>query len=347
MAEESYLRWLENNSPTHWWHDSGDPEELCRGVEHRATGVTTNPVLISKTLRFCPDKWAVLLKGLKKDLPPNQRAELLVGGVVKNAARMFLGEYESSGGRNGYVCAQVSPALASDRAGMFEMSKRFHRWAPNIAVKLPVTAAGLDTLEECIAEGMTITATISFTVPQVIAVAERHRKGVERAKRARREPGKCFVVIMIGRIDDYLRDVAMDRKADVMESDIRQAGIAITKRAYRICEQQGYDVRLLIAALRGTYHMEALRGGRLTMSIHPKYQDMLLKLGVPKIHDQIDVTVDQKVIRRLQTIPDFVRAYEPDGMKAEDFITFGVTQRTLTQFDVAGWSQIESFVVQP
>ena len=41
------------------------------------------------------------------------------------------------------------------------MAHRFTAWAPNIAVKLPATSAGLDVLEECIAEGITITATVS------------------------------------------------------------------------------------------------------------------------------------------------------------------------------------------
>ena len=39
--------------------------------------------------------------------------------------------------------------------------------------------------------------------------------------------------------------------------------------------------------------------------------------------------------------PDFVRAYEPDGMRPEEFITFGPTQRTLAQFIDAGWLLIE------
>ena len=58
-----------------------------------------------------------------------------------------------------------------DIAEALAMARRFHAWAPNIAVKLPVTAAGLDVLEDCIAEGITVTATVSFTVPQVVAVA--------------------------------------------------------------------------------------------------------------------------------------------------------------------------------
>src|SRR5204863_4624059 len=107
----------------------------------------------------------------------------------------------------GVVCAQVNPLRAGDRDCMYAMAKRFHAWAPNIAVKLPATAAGLDVLEDCVAEGITVTATVSFTVPQVVAIAERHRAGIDRAKANNIQPGKCFAVIMIGRLDDYLREI--------------------------------------------------------------------------------------------------------------------------------------------
>ena len=93
------------------------------------------------------------------------------------------------------------------------MAKRYHAWAPNIAVKLPATSAGLDVMEDCIAEGIAITMTVSFTVPQVIAIGERHMAGIQRAKAKGVEPGKCFAVIMIGRLDDFLREVAHDTQA--------------------------------------------------------------------------------------------------------------------------------------
>jgi len=269
---------------------------------------------------------------------------LLLQGVVRNAAKMFLPVYEQTAGELGYVCAQVNPALAGDRAAMGEMARRFHAWAPNIAVKLPVTAAGLDVLEDCVAEGMTITATVSFTVPQVLAVAERHRCGLERARKAGVKPGRCFAVIMIGRLDDYLRDVAHDRRADVSESDIRQAGLAVTKRAYALFQERGYEAVLVVAALRGTYHMEQLSGAKLIMSIHPKYQAMLLQPDVPRDPQGINTPVDLDVVRRLETIPEFVRAYEPDGMEPREFITYGPTQRTLSQFLVAGWSRLQTLV---
>jgi transaldolase len=42
-------------------------------------------------------------------------------------------------------------------------------------------------------------------------------------------------------------------------------------------------------------------------------------------------------------IPEFLRAYEPEGMTPEEFITFGATQKTLTQFYHSGWSLLETF----
>ncbi|MDA3957797.1 hypothetical protein [Oceanispirochaeta sp.] len=42
-------------------------------------------------------------------------------------------------------------------------------------------------------------------------------------------------------------------------------------------------------------------------------------------------------------MPEFRKAYEPDGMKAEEFITFGSVNRTTTQFINEGWNPLEAF----
>ena len=48
------------------------------------------------------------------------------------------------------------------------------------------------------------------------------------------------------------------------------------------------------------------------------------------------------LISRLNQITEFRRAYEPDGMQPAEFLTYGATQRTLSQFIESGWAQIES-----
>jgi len=342
MTPTSYLQWLSQETPTSWWHDSADPDELAFGLAHGAVGVTTNPFLSNLTLRGRPAYWAAQRGPLPAGLTAEARAEAWMQSVVKHAADALLPTYERTAGRQGYVCAQVNPAQAGNREAMLAMARRLTAWAPNIAVKLPGTAAGLDVVEECAAEGITITLTVSFTVPQVVATAERYRRGLARARAAGIKSGRCFAVMMIGRLDDYLREIALDRRAGVSEADIRQAGLATVKRAYRIYQAQGYEATLLIAALRGVHHMLGLAGADLIMSIHPSVQAPLLQGSVARTLG-IDEPVGADVIERLRSLPEFVRSYEPDGMQPDEFMAFGLTQRTLTQFAESGWKLLETF----
>ncbi len=342
MQNGTYLNWVISNTKTKWWHDSADPAELDLGLERGAVGVTTNPFLTNATLAKNKAAWKEHIDAvLAQKLPPEAKAEALMRGVVTQAAAKLMPEYERSGGENGYVCAQVNPLRAGERECMLPMAKRFHAWAPNIAVKLPATAAGIDVLEDCIAAGITVTVTVSFTVPQVVAIAERHRKGIARAKAAGIEPGKCFSVIMIGRLDDYLREVARDSYPGVDEASIRQAGLAATKRAYRIYKERGYEAVLLVAALRGEYHFTELAGADLVMSIHPGFQPPFIDKDHPR-EETIDREIPAHAIQQLSRMPEFVRAYEPDGMSPEEFVTYGATQRTLSQFSEVGWKPLES-----
>jgi transaldolase len=339
---QTYLDWLVADTATRWWHDSADPAELDLGLTRGASGVTINPVLASTALAANAASWRTAIERTQaRNLPPEHKAESLMQIAVTRAADKLRPVFERSSGTAGFVCAQVNPARAGDRDCMLAMAKRFHAWAPNIAVKLPATAAGLDVLEDCIAEGITATVTVSFTVPQAIAAAERHRAGMARARQRGVEPGRCFAVIMIGRLDDYLREVAHDGRASVSEADIRQAGLAVVKRAYTLYQRCRYDATLLVAALRGPYHLTELAGASLVMSIHPAYQGPFVSEDFPR-EARIDRPVSEDVVERLRQLPDFMRAYEPHGMKPEDFISFGLTQRTLSQFAEA-WKGMESF----
>jgi transaldolase len=346
MNQTGYLTWAINNTRTVWWHDSVEQAELEFGLQKGAIGVTSNPFLSYAALSKNKDAWAKEIQQVLSEKPePEKKAEDLMRIAITHAAGLLEPEYRKHEGRMGYVCAQVNPARAAERKTMLEMAKRLHTWAPNIAVKLPATFAGLDVLEDCTAEGITATLTISYTVPQVIAIAERHQAGIQRARQNGVEPGHCFAVIMIGRLDDYLRQVALDRKADISESDIRQSGLAVTKRAYSIYQERAYDATLLVAALRGTYHMTELTGADIIMSIAPPYQEMLLSEDLPR-EQRIEAAIPGDVIERLSVLPQFIQAYEPKGMEPEDFITYGVVQTTLAQFYESGWKLLENFQLE-
>jgi transaldolase len=343
MANSTYLDWVLENTSTKWWHDSAEAAELQLGLQRGAIGVTTNPFLANLALVKDRELWASAIDAvLVQKLAPEWKAEALMQIAVTKTAEKLIPEFAASQGRSGFVCAQVNPLRAGDRDCMLAMARRLFQWAPNIAVKLPATSAGLDVLEDCIAEGITVTATVSFTVPQAIAIAERHRAGIARATAKNIEPGKCFAVIMIGRLDDFLREVGHDNQAAVSESDIQQAGVAATKRAYALYRERGYEAVLLIAALRGANHLTELAGADLLMSIAPAFQNVFVTQDFPR-EERIDKPVPADTIERLCRMPEFVRAYEPDGMTPPEFVSFGATQRTLSQFCEVGWKLMESY----
>ena len=304
--------------------------------------MTTNPLLIKLSLFARPEFWRPMLKDIPATLAPAQKAEEIARIITTYLAARLYPIYKSSNGETGFACAQVNPTKAGDAEFMLDMARRLTQWAPNICVKLPVTAAGLDVLEECIAEGMNVCATASFTVPQVLAIGERHMKGLARAAANGKRLGKCFAVVMVGRLDDYIRDVAADRKAGIPESDIIQAGTAVIKRGYQMFRERGYKATLMPAGMRGSYHITALAGAAMSMSVAPKIAGMARNEPQPWI-THIDEPVAADTIQRLMSIPEFVRAYAPDGLKPEDFITYGVVQRTLSQFVEAGWLPMEGY----
>ncbi|MEI8078734.1 MAG: transaldolase family protein [bacterium] len=342
MSEIKFLKWLVAETPTRWWHDSAIPDELRANLANGASGVTTNPVLVAASLAAIPDYWSAALRAVvPAQLDLAGKVEAVLECVTRQAAKLVEPVFQASHGVQGYACAQVNPRRPGDAEGMISMAGRLCRWAPNIAVKLPATAAGLDALEECSAQGITVTATVSFTLPQVLAIADRYQRGLARARAAGVKPGRCFAVVMVGRIDDYLRDVAEDARAAVTEADIIQGGTAIMKRAQTMFRERHYEAVLMPAGLRGAAQATELAGADMTLSIHPKIQALLAKLDGP-FERRCEIPIEAGVLKRLSTIPEFVRAYEPDGMKPAEFIAYGVVQRTLSQFVECGWAPIEA-----
>jgi transaldolase len=344
LAENAFLKWLASETKSNWWNDSGNPDEINAAIANGATGVTLNPLLLGRTLFDRSDYWNPKLKGIPGSVKDSQRAEEIARIITCEAASIVRPIYEKTKGNLGYVCAQVDPGKAFDSEYMFNMAKRLNSWAPNIAVKLPVTKAALDTLEECAAIGITVVMTVGFSVAQSIAVAERYEKGIKRAEKNGVAKGKCFSVIMIGRLDDYLIEAAVDNGSKALKEDVVKAGVAVTKRTYGIYREKGYKPILLPSGLRLGNQAAQLAGGDLLFSISPGIQKQLQAFGEP-FTEQIDAPVEKDVIDRLMTIRDFARAYEPDGLSEDEFIGFAPTQRTLTQFLEAGWNLLKTYEI--
>lgn len=339
MVTNPYLKWL-SQTAGYWWTDSAEYDTMDEAIENGATGVTTNPILIKKSLYAHPDFWRPYLSSAV-GLTGDAKTEEILRCITVEIAKKFQPIYEETQGVQGYVCAQVNPKKQGSTQAMVEMGRRLASWAPNIAVKVPATAAGLRAIEQLASEGITTVGTVSFTTPQAVAIAAAQQRGLDKCRAAGKQPGKAFSVIMVGRLDDYLRDIAQDMQADVPESDIIQAGTAAIKKAHAICKELGYESKLMPAGMRGGYHAVALAGSDMSFSLSA---GILTALGKEtEFIEHMEQPVAQETLDRLSTIPEFVRAYNVEQLSEAEFIRYGASQRTLSQFVEAGWNMIGEF----
>ncbi len=325
--------------PTEYWNDSCDVDELTYAIERGATGATSNPSIVVEVLRKERAYWIPRIGELALANPTWSEVELawaLCGEMAARGAATLLPVFERENARKGWQSIQTNPANYRDPARMVEQGVRFAALAPNIQVKFPVTTGGLTAIEEASSRGVNTTATVAFTLSQAIAAAEAVERGLDRLARSGGDPTRLapVSVIMMGRLDDWLK-VVVDRDGlSVDPGALNWAGLAVTKRAHAIFAERGYRSRLLAAAYRHHLHWTELVGGDLSMTIPHAWQLRFNASGIVPI-PRIDVPVEPSVLGELCRIPDFRRAYEPDGLTPDEFDTYGATVTTLRSFIAA------------
>jgi transaldolase len=238
------------------------------------------------------------------------------------------------GGRKGRLSLQTNPANYPNTERMLEQGKRFADLAPNIQVKFPATRAGIVAIEQATAVGISINATVCFTVSQAIAVAEAVERGLDALAANGGDATSVTPVctIMVGRLDDWMRVVVERDDIAVHPDALDWAGIAAFKRAVGVYRERDYRTRLLAAAYRHRLHWTELVGGDVVLTMPHAWQVRFNASGIIP-ESRIDEPVDQATIRELlERIPDFGRAYEPGGLTIDEFDTFGPTVRTLRGF---------------
>jgi transaldolase len=269
----------------------------------------------------------------------------LVEEVSAKGAELLLPVFDREKGRNGRLSIQTDPAFYRNTRAIVEQAAHFSGLAPNMIVKIPVTKAGIPAIEEATYRGVSINATVSFTVPQCIAVAEAVERGLKRREREGLPIDTMGPVctIMVGRLDDWLKVLAEKQGIITDPGSLEWAGVAVFKKAYRIFRERGYRLRLLSAAFRNHLHWSQFIGGEVVISPPYKWQ-LRYNASDVEVVPRIDEPVDPKIVEELLAkFPDFRRSYEENGMAVEEFDGFGATVRTLRQF-IAGTQDLASLI---
>src|SRR5262249_14621774 len=117
-------------------------------------------------------------------------------------------------------------------------------------------------------QGISINATVCFTLPQCIAVAEAVERGLSRREREGKDIASMGPVctIMVGRLDDWLKVLLEKENIAIDPGYLECAGVSVFKKTYHIFQERGYRLRLLSAAFRNHMHWSELIGGDVVIS---------------------------------------------------------------------------------
>ena len=348
VGYKSPLYEMTRTTPTCLWNDSASISELTYSIEHGAVGATCNPVIVVRTLKKKLNEWKDRIEFLLAKWPAATEDEVawhLVREMSVKAAALLKPIFDAHAGRNGRVSIQTDPRLFRDARSIVAQAEEFNELAPNVIVKIPATRAGISAMEEATYRGISVNATVCFTLPQCLAVAEAIERGLRRREMEGKEIATLGPVctIMVGRVDDWLKVVAERENITTNPGSLDWAGVAVFKKTYQTFRERGYRLRLLSAAFRNHLHWSEFIGGDVVIS--PPYSWQLRFnssdiAATPRMNDP----VDPKIVRELGAkFSDFRRAYNEDGLSIEEFDNYGPTRRTLRQF-VAACAELDSIV---
>jgi transaldolase len=341
----SPLQRTASDYPTEYWNDSCNAAELTYAMDNGAVGATTNPTIVGAVMKQEYDIWAPRVQEIIAQNPTWTDQEVTWQVIEEMATRgwkMLEPIYQQNRGQSGRLSIQTNPTFSPSVDKMVEQALHFHTLASNVQIKFPTTAAGVAAMEQATAAGASVNATVSFTVPQALAVGE----AVERALAAREAEGHDtswmapVCTIMIGRTDDWLKKACARDGIVVDPAALDWAGIAVFKRAAAIYAERGYRTRLLAAAYRHHLHWSELIGGDISMTIPAAWQRRFNASAV-EVKDRWNDPVPQAFVDELlERVPEFRKAYEPEGMTSDEFADYGATRATLRAFVASYWELV-------
>jgi transaldolase len=148
-------------------------------------GVTTNPSLIAK-------------EGVSLEKRIKEIAEVVKGPIS-------------------------SEVISTDLDGMLKEGRAYAKWAKNIYVKVPMTAAGLQAVSVLCKEGIKTNVTLIFSAGQAILAAK---------------AGATLISPFIGRLDDISED-----------------GMALIADIVKIFQNYKFPTKVLVASIRHPRHV--------------------------------------------------------------------------------------------
>jgi transaldolase len=203
--------WLDNINRA--MLESGKLKEM---IDLGLRGMTSNPTIFDKAISSSADydeKIAELCEAGKSTF---EIYDELTVRDVQDAADMFLPVYKETKGLDGYVSLEINPKFAYKVEETIKEGRRLYQKVnrPNVMLKVPATSQGFSAIEELVASGLNINATLIFSLGQYIDTANAYTRGIKRLLDKKGDVSKVRSVasVFVSRIDTSV-DNLLEKKS--------------------------------------------------------------------------------------------------------------------------------------
>lgn len=271
------------------WLDFIDREMLRNGelerriAEDALTGMTSNPTIFEKAMAE-GTAYDEQLANAPGGLSAWERFELIETDDVRSACDIFAPVYERTGGADGFVSIEVSPASAHDTdATVLEACRLWAMVArPNVMIKVPGTEEGAVAVERLTAEGVNVNITLLFSRAAYDSVIEAYMAGLEERVAVGKPIHQIASVasFFVSRVDTEV-DKRIDEKlanatpaeAERLEKLKGRIAIANAKLAYALFRERFQGPRWEALAAKGARLQRPLWAS--TSTKNPAYRDVM------------------------------------------------------------------------
>jgi transaldolase len=250
--------------------------ELTRLVELGIRGVTSNPTIFQKAISGGSDYDDQFAELIRTKSVEDAYWDMVVTDIT-GALAILRPLHDASGGEDGFVSAEVAPALANDTEGTIAEARRLHERIaqPNVFVKIPATAAGVPAIRQMIAEGRSINVTLIFGLDRYADVIEAYLSGLEQFAKGGGDVHRVHSVasFFVSRVD-----TEVDRRLEAIGTEealaLRgKAAVANAKLAYQLFLERFSGPRWDALAGAGAWMQRPLWAS--TSTKNPDYPDLI------------------------------------------------------------------------
>jgi transaldolase len=270
--EHGQSPWLDNLR--RGWITGG---ELARWVERGVRGITSNPTIFQKAIEGSDEYDAQFRELMGGGEAVDAAYWSMVTADIEDALRILRPVHDESDGADGFVSVEVAPDLAHDRDGSIAVARELHQRIaePNLFVKVPATAEGVEAIRTLVGEGHSINVTLIFGLDRYEEIMEAYISGLETYGASGGDLSRVASVasFFVSRVD-----TEVDRRLESIGTD---GALALRGKAAVAQAQLAYQ-RFLATFTGPRWQALADRGARVqrplwasTSTKNPDYADTL------------------------------------------------------------------------